>query len=262
MVESFVKSRRGILQHIEEGKLGTTDFAIFELLLLLADKANGSCWVSSKVIAAKFGRGDCSERQAKAALHRLKEEGYIHSFREQGSKGSYPILIDKYEITFGDLRGRRVIAEQSVNWRQPVTEPCPDRAPDGVPDTDRDGVRDDVPPYSRPQDRYTLPSWLREQIDFQFGRGAEPRMSARTIAMRSKYNMGHAYVFLDEIIVGKADFNLAPVLDLFEVLNNTDSVICLTTNATREELAALFGAHILDRIHRRCRVIDLFKEKP
>jgi DNA replication protein DnaC len=109
---------------------------------------------------------------------------------------------------------------------------------------------------------YTLPSWLREQIDFQFGRGAEPRMSARTIAMRSKYNMGHAYVFLDEIIVGKADFNLAPVLDLFEVLKNTDSVICLTTNATQEELAALFGAHILDRIHRRCRVIDLFKEKP
>lgn len=106
---------------------------------------------------------------------------------------------------------------------------------------------------------YTLPGWLREQIDFQFGRGQEPRMSARNVAMRSKYNMGRAYVFLDETIISNKDFSLAPVLDLFEVINNTDSALCLTTNATQEELAALFGAHILDRIHRRCKVIDLFK---
>jgi hypothetical protein len=150
MTESFVKSRRGILEHLQQNKLTFSEFGVFELLLLLADKANGVVWTDSQKVASHFN-GTLKERTAKDALATLKAKGYIKSFQQQGSRGSYPILINKYEITVGDLKGRLTNADQTVEWRQPAVSGGPDDVLDNRPE-ERPEER---PPYSRPQDLKT-----------------------------------------------------------------------------------------------------------
>jgi hypothetical protein len=146
MVESFVKSRRGILEHLEQGRLTFSEFGVFQLLLLQANKANGVVWSDSRKVAGYFN-GTLNERTAKDALASLKAKGYIKEFRQQGSRGSYPILVNKYEITVGDLKGCLTNAEQTVDWQQPVVSGRPDDRPEER--------REERPPYSRPQENKT-----------------------------------------------------------------------------------------------------------
>jgi hypothetical protein len=145
VVESFVKSRRGILEHLQQGRLSIAEFAVFQLLLLQADKATGVVWTASPTITTQFR--NCDGRTIKEALAGLKRKGYIKSFQEQGSRSSYPVLINKYEITVGVLKGCLTNAEQTVDWRQPATSARPDDVV--TPSSDR---TDDRPPYSRPQE--------------------------------------------------------------------------------------------------------------
>lgn len=156
-MEKFVKSRRGILQHLQERRLTTHQFAVFQLLLLLADKTTGVWWGDSVGVSSYL---DMGQRAAKNALHELEEEGYIKRFRQQGSRSSHPILVDKYEITVGDLKGRRVHAGHTVDWRQPATEVRPESGPDSGresgPEVGRDSGRESGPPYTRPQETQDL----------------------------------------------------------------------------------------------------------
>jgi hypothetical protein len=130
-MSTWVKSRRGILEHLQQQRLCITDFAVLQLLLLLADKKNGVAWTKANALADFFQ--DRNWRTVKDSLHRLKEKRYIKSFQQLGSRGNYPILVNKYEITVGDLKNRRVVAEHTVDWRQPETEPCPDNRPEDRP---------------------------------------------------------------------------------------------------------------------------------
>lgn len=179
MSDSFVKSRRGILEHLHQNRLSLSEFGVFQLLLLLADKANGVVWTDSPLIAAQFN--SCNQRTIKDALASLTRKGYIKSFRQRGSRGSCPILINKYEVTVGEHKGCLVNAAATSDWRKPVfeldvlTTSC--ERPDNVLTTcltipeqtvvqstvsgtvRRDDVvtpscerRDDRPPYSRPQE--------------------------------------------------------------------------------------------------------------
>ncbi len=132
-IDSFVKSRRGILEHLVQSKLTFHEFGVFQLLLLLADKATGVVWTDSRKIAGNFTT-TLKEHTAKYALRGLKAKGYIKSFQQQGSRDSYPILINKYEITVGDLKGCMVNAKESVDWRKPLTLARPEPLPEVIPE--------------------------------------------------------------------------------------------------------------------------------
>jgi len=146
---NWVKARRGIVDHLKEMRMCVSDFAVFQLLLLQANKENGVAWASSAVVASYFP--DMSPRTAKDALRRLKEKGYIREFREQGSRGSYPILIDKYEISVGDLKGCLTNAEQTVDWEHPAVSERPEDSREEGREDRPEGRREDRPPYSSPQ---------------------------------------------------------------------------------------------------------------
>ena len=148
MAGNFVKVRRGILRHLQERRLTTHEFAVFQLLLLLADASTGVWWGDSVGLSVYL---DMGQRAAKNALHGLKEKGYIRAFQQKGSRSTYPILIDLYEITVGALKGSLTNAEQTVDWRNPVlsgrTEDGPEVGPDSGPESG--------PPYSRSQENKT-----------------------------------------------------------------------------------------------------------
>ncbi|MGO8794780.1 MAG: hypothetical protein ACLQLC_08165 [Candidatus Sulfotelmatobacter sp.] len=152
MLGNFVKNRRGILQHLKEGRISKDEFAAYEFMLLSADAATGVWWGDSVELAAAFGQRDLRQEKAKDVLHGLEEKGYIKRFRQQGSRAKYPILINKYEITVGPLSDRLVDAGSTVDWRQPAVFTSCDETP--VTPPVETPVRPPVvpPPYSRTQD--------------------------------------------------------------------------------------------------------------
>lgn len=154
MAGNFVKIRRGVLQHLHENRLTFSEFGVFQLLLLQADAATGVVWTNSQKIAGMFN-DTVNQRVIMDALSGLKKEGYIKSFQQTGSRGSYPILINKYEVTVGGLKGGLTNANQTVDWKQVVVAAGSHDVADEESDEATDKVSDEVTPYSRTVDSKT-----------------------------------------------------------------------------------------------------------
>jgi len=111
MFAGYIPLRRGILEHVQKGLLNKTDFAIYCLLLLLADHQTGIWWGSGKALGAyNFPRST-----AQKSLQRLEARGYIRRFPVPGLHSNYPILINKYAITDGQHKGKLLDAKQTTS---------------------------------------------------------------------------------------------------------------------------------------------------
>jgi hypothetical protein len=121
---NFVQKRRGILDHLQEGRLTLLEYAAHDVMLLKADKATGVWFGSAKALACTCGAGDLTDRQARHVLESLESKSYIRRFPTRRSHANYPILIHRYEVTFGAYTGMRLNAWASSNWRQPAYENC------------------------------------------------------------------------------------------------------------------------------------------
>jgi hypothetical protein len=163
---NFVQIRRGIVEHAEKGSFTEREFGCHLMMILLADKKNGVWIGSAKALAAKFGTGDLGLKEAKKVLSSLEEKGYIHRLlKPQGTRGNFPIYIDRYLITVGGLKGRLVNAAESVDPNLPVVYEVTEETPDATPDKGTEAGTDRVP-YSRaqnnksmkPQEKTSLPS--------------------------------------------------------------------------------------------------------
>ena len=117
----FVKSRRGILQHLRTGKITHEQFAAFEIILHEADPATGIWWGSANALAGNY---NYSKRSARHLLEQLERSGYIKRFATVGGRSNYPILVDKYEPTLGVKVGLRLNALLTEDWRHPAYESC------------------------------------------------------------------------------------------------------------------------------------------
>jgi hypothetical protein len=123
-MNGYVPKRRGVLDHLQARRLTLLEYGAYDAIILLADKASGRWWGSAKALAALCGAGDLTERQARHILESLANKGYIRRFATPRAHGNYPILIDKYLVTFGALSGLRLNAATSDDWRKPVYEKC------------------------------------------------------------------------------------------------------------------------------------------
>lgn len=108
-------------------------YAAHDVLVLLADKQSG-IWVgSAKAFAANCGAGDISERQARHILESLEKGRYIRRFPIRRSHKNYPILIDKFQPTFGAYTGMRLNAVATTDWGNPVYESCQEDGAERTP---------------------------------------------------------------------------------------------------------------------------------
>ena len=122
----WYKRRRGVLEHLESGKVSLLDTAVHDLICLRANAmvGNGSAlppgvWFgSSKAIHALCPR-NISERAIRRSLAHLGEIGWIKRWLDQGKHGNYPILIARFSVR--DLSGMEytVNAEETTDWREP-----------------------------------------------------------------------------------------------------------------------------------------------
>ena len=127
MSEGFYKRRRGILEHLEAGKITLLDSGIHDYLCLRANGIKGSgsnippgvVFTSSKAIKALCPR-EFSERTIRRALSHLEEIGWIKRWMRAGNRGNYPILIARASVH--DLSGTeyRINAEATTDWREPA----------------------------------------------------------------------------------------------------------------------------------------------
>jgi hypothetical protein len=164
---TFVKIRRGILQHIETRNLSPSEFAALMVIILSADKASGVWFGCSLALSAKFG-GTLSSKGAKDILRSLETGGYVKRFRTHGQRGNYPILVNNYEITVGDLSAYLINTEGTTDWKNPAAHRVPDDVTESVPERVTDSVPLSRP--TRPQDLDTSISQERKTLSDVVGK--------------------------------------------------------------------------------------------
>jgi hypothetical protein len=98
MPTGFVKLRRGIIEHLKDGRLTPREFLVFTIILLKADFRN-STWIGSASEIAK----QCGFRKQYALqyLAALKAKGYIQFEIPRGAHVKYPIFVPKYSVPPG-----------------------------------------------------------------------------------------------------------------------------------------------------------------
>ncbi len=109
MPRGHIQLRRGIQDHLRAGKVSLLQLGVYTHLLLCADFKTGMQSNSAIHIHYSTGQQD-PIRNIQRALEHLEKEGYIKRFIIKGKKGDYPILIHRYEVTDGALKGQRLDA--------------------------------------------------------------------------------------------------------------------------------------------------------
>src|SRR4051794_8761323 len=120
-MDNFTPIRNGLWDHIREGKLCPFDLGIYVFLHLRADWASGIYRGCALTIAHGFNDPSLKLHINKALI-RLRDRHYINYPKGNGTRGGYPILIHKYEVTVGELSGTRLNAWKHGTLARPEYE--------------------------------------------------------------------------------------------------------------------------------------------
>jgi len=121
----FAKVRRGITEHLRDGKIGPNEFTVYMLILLNADPSTGVWHGSAGLLAAWYSM---SPRTCRDNLEKLEQKEYIKRFPVRGKHASYPILIHRFECSTGAVSGKRLNAIKSLSCDELVYDLCDDGA--------------------------------------------------------------------------------------------------------------------------------------
>jgi hypothetical protein len=117
----YIIIRSGITDHLISSRLGFFEFGVYATIHLQANFKTGIWWGSAPRLLATAPSGT-DLRKVQKALQALAEIGFLRPFHTHGARGNYPVLIDKYEIRIGALKGQRLNAARSVSWQRPFYE--------------------------------------------------------------------------------------------------------------------------------------------
>jgi len=131
MSAGFYKRRRGILEHLESGKIGLLDLAVHDYLCLKMNAVvstncsipPGVCFSSAVAIHALCPR-EVSERTIRRSLEHLEQIGWIKRWQERGKRGNYPILICRSSVHDMSAVEYRVNGLETTDWRNPILIPA------------------------------------------------------------------------------------------------------------------------------------------
>jgi hypothetical protein len=108
----FLQLRRGIFEHIRDGRLSHKEFSALVYIISQADTRNG-IWIGSA--GALSGEIGLPPRTARDLLEKLEDGGYLRRFPVPGRHACYPILVHKYRITTGEHDGEHLNARDSIS---------------------------------------------------------------------------------------------------------------------------------------------------
>jgi hypothetical protein len=110
----FLQLRRGLWEHIRDGRMSITEGLAFICICCQADTRTGVWKGCAKSLSGELG---IPERTAWDVLEKLEHGDYIRRFAVPGRHSCYPILVHKFEITQGEHDGEQLNALES---RSPV----------------------------------------------------------------------------------------------------------------------------------------------
>lgn len=111
--------RRGILEHIEDGRISMLDNSFHDVLCQIADHSTGIAYTSAARLARRF---NLSRQLVHKYLIRLERGRYIRRFRKARSSATQVIWIHLYECTGLSQSVKRLNAWASDDYRFPVYE--------------------------------------------------------------------------------------------------------------------------------------------
>jgi hypothetical protein len=106
----FLQLRRGIWEHIRDGRMSITEGLAFVYICSQADTRTGVWKGCAKAISSDLG---LPERTARDVLEKMEHGDYIRRFAVPGRHLCYPILVHKFEITQGEHDGEQLNALDS-----------------------------------------------------------------------------------------------------------------------------------------------------
>jgi hypothetical protein len=119
MFSGYVRLRRGVLDHLQQARISFSEYAIYTILLQLADSRSGCAFTNAKSLEALIDRG-LKQQRIQDILLELQLKGYVKRFGQAHvGSGSYPILIHRYQITSGEKKDWFVDAFGSKEYRKP-----------------------------------------------------------------------------------------------------------------------------------------------
>src|ERR1017187_4754270 len=108
----FFQLRRGIWEHVGDGRMSITEALAFIYIGTQADTRNGIWKVSAKSLSGELG---IPERTARDVLEKMAHGDYIRRFAVPGRHACYPILVHKFLITNGEHNGEQLNALESTS---------------------------------------------------------------------------------------------------------------------------------------------------
>lgn len=106
----FLQLRRGLWEHVRDGRMSTTEALAFIYICSEADTRTGIWKGSAKSLSGELG---IPERTARDVLEKMENRHYILRFAVPGRHSCYPILVHKFQITDGEHSGEHVNAIES-----------------------------------------------------------------------------------------------------------------------------------------------------
>lgn len=106
----FVPIRRGVWEHVRDGRMSLTEAAAFIYICSQADTRTGIWKGSAKSLSGELGM---PERTARDVLEKMEHGDYIRRFAVPGRHSCYPILVHKFPITQGEHNGEQLNAMDS-----------------------------------------------------------------------------------------------------------------------------------------------------
>ena len=92
----YIPKRRGLIEHLYDGRLTPMDYLVFDLLLLWGDANTGIATTNGPGLVYLSGN-QLKLDTVQTSLLNLEEGGYIkRPFYIQGQRGNQKIFIDKF----------------------------------------------------------------------------------------------------------------------------------------------------------------------
>ena len=126
----FIQLRRGIFEHVRDGRLTPLTFLVYIYIISQADTRDGRWKGSAGCLARELG---ISRRAAKYALEALQKRHYLVCFATARSRLAYVIVVHQFTATQGPQNGQRVDALHSTKDEIcffPPDEQRPEQRPD------------------------------------------------------------------------------------------------------------------------------------
>jgi hypothetical protein len=106
----FVPLRRGLWEHVRDGRMTITEAVAFIYICSQADTRTGVWKGCAKSLSGELG---IPERTARDVLEKMEHGDYIRRFAVPGLHSCYPILVHKFPITQGEHNGEQLNALES-----------------------------------------------------------------------------------------------------------------------------------------------------